>query len=591
MSSRGASARNYLGLSLSLSPPPLPIIMAPRNRKPVIAIAGLAIETSTFSPARTHAPAFHPRRATAEITAYHARVLGPGTPLCDAADWRGALIGHALPGGEVTREAFEELAAEMLARLKVLVEEHEASAGAEQAEEGESGGAGAGGLDGLWFDIHGAMCVSGLLDAEGELLRRVRSVVGARCVISASMDLHGNVSRELAHGCDLLTCYRTAPHVDVVETRTRACLNLLKVIRRRDADVDVDVDGDDESDGSKGRGKAGMGARQQQGWRPWKAWVPVPILLPGEQTSTRDEPATSIYAAVPKVEALAGVLDAAVWVGYAWADEPRNRAVVVVTGWDEQAVAAGAEKLAALFWRHRGGFHFVAPTGSFGECLDTALARIEDRASRPFFISDSGDNPTAGGSGDVTWGLTRLLERDEFKTADGPRVIYASVPGPDAIETAVKAGVGATVTVTAGAEVDNLHAGPLTMTGRVHAMKHGDKDAVTEAVLQVGSVFAILTKLRKPYHKEKDFTDLDLRPREADIVIVKIGYLEPELYDMAKDWMLGLTPGGVDQDLQRLGHSRIRRPMWPFDKSWETDPDLKARLVPMSDEPLMGPDE
>lgn len=519
-------------------------------RKPTIAIAGLAIETSTFSPARTHAAAFHPRRGTAEVLAHHSAVLGPGTPLRAAAHWRGALVGHALPGGEVTRAAFEALAGEMAARLGAIVEEC--------ARGGRA-------LDGLWYDIHGAMCVGGLLDAEAELLRRVRAVVGPGCVVSASMDLHGNVSRELAHQCDLVTCYRTAPHVDEAETMQRACGNLLEVLRR------------------KGEGL--------EAYRPLKAWVPLPILLPGEQTSTRDEPGGAIYAAVPGVEAAEGVLDAAVWVGYAWADEPRNRAVVVVTGWDEDAVASGAEKLARLFWRSREGFHFVAPTGSYKECLDTALVRVRDKSKRPFFISDSGDNPTAGGAGDVTWGLTRLLEREEFRDVTGPTVIYASVPGPQAVDECVKAGVGARVTVTAGAEVDNIHAGPLTMTGRVHSIKHGDKDAVTEVVLQVGSVYAILTKLRKPYHKEKDFTDLQLQPREADIVIVKIGYLEPELYDMAKDWMLGLTPGGVDQDLKRLGHKRIRRPMWPFDKPFDREPHLSAVMIARSDEPLEGPDE
>lgn len=281
------------------------------------------------------------------------------------------------------------------------------------------------------------------------------------------------------------------------------------------------------------------------------------------------------------------VIDAAIWVGYAWADEPRNRAAIVVTGWDKAAVSAGAEKLALLFWDAHKDFGFVARTGSFAECLDTALSS----SARPYFISDSGDNPTAGGSGDVTWGLAQLLARPEFKEASGPIVIYASVPGPAAIRTAVNAGVGATITVTAGAEIDNIHAGPITITGRVHSIKYGDTHAKVEVVLQVGSVFAILTQLRKPYHHESDFTDLDLQPRSADIVIVKIGYLEPELYDMAADWMLGLTPGGVDQDLERLGHHRIRRPMWPFDKTFETRPNLTARLVPPSNEPLTGSDE
>ncbi|KAM0664773.1 hypothetical protein ACQRIT_000392 [Beauveria bassiana] len=508
-------------------------------RKPVIAVAGLACETSTFSPSRTLAPAFHPQRGDEIVQRYG--FLHDDKPVGRDAVWKGALIGHALPGGMVTREAYETLSKEIVQRLEEIVKEQP--------------------IDGLWFDIHGAMCVQDLDDSEADLLRRIRKVIGPDVIVSASMDLHGNVSRHLAHICDLITCYRMAPHEDTMETKERACRNLITALRP-----------------------------SSPGKRPLKAWIPIPILLPGEQTSTRMEPAKHIYAAVPGVEATDGVIDAAIWVGYAWADEPRNRAVVVVTGWDKLAVSRGAEKLANLFWDAHADFKFVAPTGSFAECLDAAVK--SSASDRPFFISDSGDNPTAGGSGDVTWGLTKLLARPEFRSVDcGYTVIYASVPGPKAIEVAVAAGVGANVTVTAGAEVDNLHAPPLTMTGRVHSIKHGDKDAETEVVLRIGCVHAILTKLRKPYHKEKDFTDLKLDPRSADVVIVKIGYLEPELYNMAKGWMLGLTPGGVDQNLERLGHHRIRRPMWPFDKTFENVPDLSTRWISRSNEPLSGVDE
>jgi microcystin degradation protein MlrC len=128
------------------------------------------------------------------------------------------------------------------------------------------------------------------------------------------------------------------------------------------------------------------------------------------------------------------------------------------------------------------------------------------------------------------------------------------------------------------------------MTGVVHAVRHGDRDAQTEVVLRIGSVYVILTRLRKPYHHEHDFTDLALNPRTADVVIVKIGYLEPELFAMAAGWKMALTPGGVDQDLMRLGHHRIRRPMFPFDPRMPA-PDLTARIVDSSDHPLNGPEE
>ncbi|KPI01157.1 Microcystin LR degradation protein MlrC [Actinobacteria bacterium OK074] len=497
---------------------------------PVIAIAGLGIESSTFSPARTEAAAFHPLRGDEVLTRYP--FLALGEELRGAAEWRGALVGKALPGGTVTAGAFAELSDELLVRLGAI-----------------------GHIDGLWYDIHGAMTVEGVDDAEAGLLARIREVVGPDVVISTSMDLHGNVSRELAHRTDLITCYRTAPHIDWQETRERAARNLVELLH--------------------------SGAP-----RPYKAWVPVPVLLAGEQTSTRIEPARSVYAAVDEVADGAGVLDAAIWVGYAWADEPRNRAAVVVTGEDREAVAAGAERLARGFWDARDDFDFVAPVDTLEACLDEALGSPQ----RPYFISDTGDNPTAGGAGDMTWGLQQVLSRPEFKDPDGPTVIYASVPGPAAVDTAVAAGVGATVTVTAGAEVDDRHAGPLTLTGEVHSIRHGDRDAETEVVLRVGSVYAILTRLRKPYHHEHDFTDLELAPRDADVVIVKIGYLEPELYAMAADWKMALTPGGVDQDLVRLGHHRVRRPLFPFDREM-AEPDLAARIIAPSYEVLGGEGE
>ena len=93
----------------------------------------------------------------------------------------------------------------------------------------------------------------------------------------------------------------------------------------------------------------------------------------------------------------------------------------------------------------------------------------------------------------------------------------------------------------------------------------------------------IVTEKRRGYHREGDFTKLGLDPRATDIVVVKIGYLEPELYAMQADWMMALTLGGVDQDLEGLEYRRINRPMFPLDRSM-ADPDLSARLVPASDE-------
>jgi microcystin degradation protein MlrC len=489
---------------------------------PRIAIAGLAIESSTFSPARSHEEAFRVKRGEAVFTSYP--FYAADAPLMSRADYFPALTGRAIPGGMVTRESYERMMGETLERLAQNLP-----------------------YDGLLFDIHGAMSVEDLDDPEGDMIARIRGVVGDDTLISTSMDLHGNVSWRLAHESDLITAYRMAPHEDEVESRQRALSNLLD------------------------RLESGAG-------RPaYKAWVPVPILLPGEKTSTRVEPAKSLYAEVPEVEARDGVLDAAVWMGYPWADEPRNHAVVMVVGDDEAEVTAGAEQLAGHFWAVRHDFEFVAPVATLDEALDEALASD----GRPFMISDSGDNPTAGGAGDVTWTLTELLRRPIFTSGDGPSVIYASIPDAAFVDRAIDIGVGGQIDMPAGAGVDARYAPPVRLAGEIRSIVSEDPDAEVEVVVRVGSVDVIVTKRRKPYHYEADFTRNGLQPREADIVMVKIGYLVPELYDMRDGWVMALTPGGVDQDLVRLPYERIQRPMIPFDPEMP-DPDLSARLVPLS---------
>jgi microcystin degradation protein MlrC len=111
----------------------------------------------------------------------------------------------------------------------------------------------------------------------------------------------------------------------------------------------------------------------------------------------------------------------------------------------------------------------------------------------------------------------------------------------------------------------------------------GDSRAKVEVVVEVGNVDVIVTQGRKAYHYEEDFTRLGLNPRETDILVIKIGYLASELYEMRADWIMALTPGGVDQDLERLEYKRVQRPIFPLDKNM-ADPDLRARFIISSDD-------
>lgn len=505
---------------------PLPEVAEGGLAAPRIGIAGISIESSTFSPHISGDEAFTIRTG-AELIGYYP-FLDSGRELREAADWVPIHHGRSLPGGAVAPATYERMKTAIVDGIRASI----------RAD---------GPFDGFFFDIHGAMSVVGMADAEGDLAVALREALGPATLVSTSMDLHGNVSETLRDQVDLLTCYRMAPHEDWLNTKERAVWNLLARLR----------------------GEHGSDPLRR---RPYKAWVPVPVLLPGEKTSTRLEPAAGLYARLPEIEARDGVVDASIWIGYAWADEPRCQAYVVVMGDDRELITEEAEHLARLFWEARENFVFVAPTATLTGALERALA---PEAARPYLISDSGDNPTAGGAGDVTWTLTELLRRDEL-TDGSLTTLVASIFDSEAVEAARRAGTGASVTLRVGARVDDGPSGPLELTGTVFSITEGDPVAGTQAVIEVGGLHAIITSRRKPFHHLDDFRMLGLDPEAADIVVVKIGYLEPELYDLAADWTLALTPGGVDQDLLRLGHRNLAPGVYPFDRTG--NPTLTAHV-------------
>ena len=481
--------------------------------KPRIAICGIHIESSTFTPYISTEADFQVTRGKNLL----ARYAWMDQSWARQVEWLPVLHARALPGGVVERTAYESWKTEIAAGLAGLAP-----------------------LDGIFFDIHGAMSVEGMDDAEGDLIQAIRDVVGEAPIVSASMDLHGNISIDLFEGCDLLTCYRMAPHEDALESRERAARNLVERI-------------------VSGAGK------------PAKALVHVPVLLPGEKSSTRIEPAKSLYAMIPSIEARTGILDAAIWIGFAWADQPRCKGAVVVTGDDSEDVAAQASALAQAFWDARYQFEFVAPVGTMQECLEAALT-----GPRPYFISDSGDNPGAGGADDVTVALAALLRWPPV-TERTLSVVLASILDPDAVAACAVAGVGNTVSTPVGGNIDWRDPGPVPVTGTVRTIIDDPRGGLT-AVITTGGLDLIVTSKRNQYAELEQYLALGLDPRDADVVVVKIGYLEPDLYDAQRGWMMALTPGGVDQDLERLGHTKINRPMFPYD-DFTVEPDLRPLLT------------
>ncbi len=470
-----------------------------------IAVGGLHIECSTYNPVLTVEQDFLVLRGADLLEHSYFSFLGDYQ-----AQFLPLLHARAIAGGPIARETYEDFKTELLQRLTETLP-----------------------LDGVYLAMHGAMFVHGLEDAEGDLIAAVRALAGEACLISASYDLHGNISQAIIDALDMFSTYRTAPHIDVENTMRRAVAMLVRAL--------------------------------ETGEKPGLVWAPIPVLMPGEKSSTVDEPARQLYAVLPALEGRDGMWDASLQVGYVWADEPRATAAAVMTGTNRVALAEAARKVAEAYWSKRHAFAFGVATGSIAACVARASA-IE---TKPVILAESGDNPTGGGVGDRAELLAALLE------VSGKCIIFAGIADAPAAAMAFAAGVGAEISCSIGATLD-ASSTPAKVTAQVAFLSPGGNASEREAVLQVGQMQLVISAKRRPYHYLADFARLGLDVKTADIVVVKSGYLSPELAPLARPALMALSPGVVDQDIERLPRLRKMVPMFPFDKDFEFVPRVFA---------------
>ncbi|MFN4210576.1 MAG: M81 family metallopeptidase [Devosia sp.] len=469
-----------------------------------IAVAGLHTECSTYNPVLAREADF--------------RVLRGPSMLKDAyfdflthfpAEFITVLHARAIAGGPVEGALYARWKAEILDGIRAALP-----------------------LDGVYLAMHGAMFVEGLFDAEGDFIAAVRDLVGPDVLIAASYDLHGNVSQQIIDSLDIFSTYRTAPHIDVPDTMRRAVTMLVRALTT--------------------------------GQRPVVAWAPVPVLLPGERTSTQDEPARTFYTQLSQVEDPTGIWDASFQVGYVWADEPRSTACAVVTGTDRAAMTEAGRHLAQNYWDIREGFVFGTKTGSIADCVSWAMTA----ESGPAVLAESGDNPTGGGVGDRAEVLAELIARG----AQG--VVFAGIADKPATDAAYAAGVGQSIDISIGATLDPSSK-PVQATAEVAFLLETDDARLREAVVRIGGIDLVLTARRRPFHNIADFTRLGLDPRKAKIVVVKSGYLSPDLGPIANPSLMALSPGVVDQFVERLERKHKSIPQYPFDRDFAFTPEVR----------------
>lgn len=467
-----------------------------------IAVGGLHTESSTYNPVLTERGDFRQLRGATLLSDPYFRWLAEYDAM-----FLPILHARALPGGPVTANAYVAFKAEFLEALQALVP-----------------------LDGVYLAMHGAMFVEGMQDCEGDFITAVREVAGDACMIAVSYDLHGNVSQPIIDAIDIFVGYRTAPHIDVEETMRRAVAMLLRSLTT--------------------------------GQRPVVAFAPVPVLLPGERTSTEDEPARSFYARLPAYDGGA-VWDTSFQVGYVWADEPRATAAAIVTGTDRAATAGVAAALAQGYWDLRRDFVFGMPTMPVADAIVRALAS----ATHPVILADSGDNPTGGGVGDRADLLAALL------AVSAPDAVIAGIADRPACDAAYAAGVGAALRLTLGATLDP-QSKPVEVDAVVGFLLPTDDMAERQAVLTISGIRLVVTARRRPFHNISDFAQLGLDPREHALVVVKSGYLSPELAPIANPGLMALSAGVVDQDIPRIASQLRQRPCFPFDDGFDWLPEV-----------------
>jgi microcystin degradation protein MlrC len=401
-----------------------------------IAVGGFQHETNTL------------RRSTPPGPILSAPTLGPASPWAELID---AVEGFNIPiAGAV--KTLQELAHELVplcwcsAPPSSYVERdaYEKVAGAilEDLASGEP-------LDGIYLDLHGAMVAEHHEDGEGELLRRIRALVGDRIPIVTSLDYHTNLTPEMVQHASAMIGYRTYPHIDMAATGSRA-----------------------------------PAARPPAEGSPaaHKAYRQIDFLIPLVWQCTMAEPAKGIFALIEEIEQGSqrvgarggipggshnqGIVSITHTPGFPPADIAQCGPALVVYGLDRDAAEAAADRIAAAIREREAGFagKLYTPDEAVVEAM-----RLAERASRPVLLADIQDNPGAGGTSD-TVGLLRALIAHRATGA-----VIGMIVDPEAAEAATAAGEGALLDGGIGARS--------AMPGRLRSRRSGVSCASAMAAL------------------------------------------------------------------------------------------------------------
>ena len=484
---------------------------------PRIAIGGFMHETNTFGPSKAGIDAFiegggWPALSEGPALIEATRNVNMGicgfVETAEAAGW--ALVPTlwcaASPSAEVTEAAFEEITGRLVAAIVA-----------------------AGPLDGLYLDLHGAMVAEHVDDGEGELLKRVRAAVGPGVPIVASLDLHGNVTRDMVEAADALIAYRTYPHIDMAETGARAARHLAGLIEgRRDA----------------------------------KAFRQLPFLIPIAWQATGMEPCRSLYGLLPRLEQADGLSSISFLTGFPAADFADCGPSIVAYGKTQAEADAAADEVFAAV--SAAEMAFAGEVFSPEAGVRHAMA-LSEGADRPIVIADTQDNPGAGGDSDTT-GMLRALV-----AADAQRAAIGVIVDPVAARKAHAAGLGAKVTLSLGGKsaipgdapfeaeftVDALSDGSLTASGPFYGGAR--MNLGPSACLRIGGVRVVLASRKAQLADQEMYRFVGIEPTTEAILVNKSSvHFRADFEPIAERIIVCAAPGPMPVDPSELPFMHLR---------------------------------
>ncbi len=419
------------------------------------------------------------------------------------------------------------------------------------------------GIDAVYLCLHGAMHVKDIGSGELYLVQKLRERFGD-IPIFASFDFHGTMHQELVQNLNYITAYRTAPHVDVLETGQRCVKALIHALQTKQI--------------------------------PSCRYIELPMGFPGELVITKEYPSCEILSMLEAIEAEGLALDVSWFCGFIWADVEKVFMSLTVTAMDFSPVLEQRMKEAAnRIWSLRKEFKFtvcslkpeeaVAEAKRLAEELrtnsraDIRALENQDASEEPkkskdpedlenpntsnknlIFVSDSGDNVTAGASGDNAY-MTGLFVKQGLEQA----LIAGLADGP-AVEKCYAHQEGERFSLKMGKTLDPTSEDitlEVCLIRKGNLLKRFGGTDLRYALVKAEGVEIILTEQRYDFTELCHFEAIGVDPFAYAIICVKLGYLYPELAEVAGHAILALTKGGANQLVSEIPFTMKHKPFYP----------------------------